>query len=111
VNPPPLKRQLRDPHGPWWDMQDRRNYGEPVHQDNDILGVFSLEEYTHSTAGKAALQLGAFVATVFALCAVTLQFYPDRPSAPREFEDGLERELGGPLAVKVGDPRLIYEPC
>lgn len=30
VNPPPQKRQLRDPYGDWWDKQGRRNYGEPV---------------------------------------------------------------------------------
>ena len=31
-----LKRQFRDPYGPdgegWWDPQERRNYGEPVHE-------------------------------------------------------------------------------
>lgn len=27
--------------------------------------------------------------------------YPDKQSAPREFEGGLERELGGPTAVRV----------
>lgn len=52
----PLKRSLRDPYGPgdgtrWWDPVERRNYGEPVHEDNDILGVFSTEEYTHFTPG------------------------------------------------------------
>jgi NADH dehydrogenase (ubiquinone) 1 beta subcomplex subunit 8 len=28
----PLKRQFRDPRGEWWDPQERRNYGEPVHE-------------------------------------------------------------------------------
>lgn len=27
-----LKRQFRDPHAEWWDPQERRNYGEPVHE-------------------------------------------------------------------------------
>ena len=27
--------------------------------------------------------------------------YPDKPSAPREFEEGLERELGGPGALRA----------
>lgn len=30
--------------------------------------------------------------------------YPDRPSFPREFEDGLERELGGAGATRVSSP-------
>lgn len=28
----PLKRQFRDPRAEWWDPQERRNYGEPVHE-------------------------------------------------------------------------------
>jgi NADH dehydrogenase (ubiquinone) 1 beta subcomplex subunit 8 len=102
-NPLPVKRQFRDPYGDWWDKQERRNYGEPVHEDNDILGMFSPEEYTHSTPGKAVFQIGCFVAAVFTLCGVVAMYYPDKPSAPREFEGGLERELGGPGAVRVSD--------
>lgn len=30
-------------------------------------------------------------------------FYPDKPSAPRTFPDGLEKELGGPNTVSVSD--------
>ncbi|KAI9733153.1 MAG: hypothetical protein M1818_007271 [Claussenomyces sp. TS43310] len=99
INPPPVKRQFRDPYGDWWDKQERRNFGEPVHEDNDILGMFSLEEYTHVTAGKAFFQLGCFIAAVFGLCGVVATVYPDKPSAPREFEGGLEKELGGLGAV------------
>ncbi|KAH8602779.1 hypothetical protein B0O99DRAFT_604282 [Bisporella sp. PMI_857] len=101
INPPRVKRQFRDPHGDWWDKQERRNYGEPVHEDNDILGMFSPEEYTWIKPGKGALQVGAFILATLALCGVVAITYPDRPSAPREFESGLERELGGPLATRV----------
>ncbi|KAM3065998.1 hypothetical protein ACMFMG_009781 [Clarireedia jacksonii] len=107
INPPRVKRQFRDPHADWWDKQERRNYGEPVHEDNDILGIFSTEEYTWVGPGKGALQLGAFVVAVFGLCGVVMMFYPDKPSAPREFPGGLEAELGGPNAVRArapGDP-------
>jgi NADH dehydrogenase (ubiquinone) 1 beta subcomplex subunit 8 len=34
----PLKRQFRDPRGQWWDPQERRNYGEPVHEVRTMLG-------------------------------------------------------------------------
>ena len=63
--------------------------------------MFSPEEYTHTKPGKGLFQLGCFVAAVFGLCGVVAMTYPDRPSAPREFEGGLERELGGPNAVRV----------
>lgn len=47
----PIKRQFRDPYAGWWDPQERRNYGEPVHEDNDVLGMFSPEAYTHYKPG------------------------------------------------------------
>lgn len=50
----PLKRQHRDPYADWWDPIERRNYGEPVHEDNDILGIFSTEDYTHFSPARGA---------------------------------------------------------
>ncbi|KAH8676662.1 hypothetical protein BGZ60DRAFT_526098 [Tricladium varicosporioides] len=100
-NPPPIMRQFRDPHADWWDKQERRNYGEPVHEDNDILGMFSPEEYTHFKPGWGAILLGTFVAGVFTLCGVVSIYYPDKPSYPKEYEGGLEKELGGPSAVRA----------
>lgn len=101
INPPRVKRQFRDPNADWWDKQERRNYGEPVHEDNDILGIFSPEEYTHQKVGTAGFQFGLFILSVLGLCTVVGMMYPDKQSAPREFEGGLERELGGPTAVRV----------
>lgn len=101
INPPRIKRQFRDPHADWWDKQERRNFGEPVHEDNDILGMFSPYEYTWTTAGKGLFQLGCFVAVFLSVVYVTKQIYPDRVAYPREFEDGLERELGGRGSMRV----------
>lgn len=98
-----MKRQFRDPHADWWDKQERRNFGEPVHEDNDILAVFSPEQYTHVTPKKAFLSIGTFVAVFLGLCGVVSLYYPDKPSAPRTFPGGLEKELGGPSAVSVSN--------
>lgn len=100
-NPPRIKRQFRDPHADWWDKQERRNFGEPVHEDHDILGMFSPYEYTWISPGKGALQFGAFVLTFLGVCYMVKLSYPDRPSYPREFEGGLEKELGGKGAIRV----------
>ncbi|KAL4784497.1 hypothetical protein BJX76DRAFT_327114 [Aspergillus varians] len=105
-NPPREKRAFRDPYAGWWDKQERRNFGEPVHEENEVLGVFSPEQYTHVTARKGFLHLGAFVATFLGFCGVVSLFYPDKPSTPRTYPDGLEKELGGPnalLARKAGE--------
>ncbi|KAL1848484.1 hypothetical protein VTK73DRAFT_10129 [Phialemonium thermophilum] len=104
INPPRIKRQFRDPHGDWWDKQERRNYGEPVHEDHDILGMMSPYEYTWVNTRKGLFQIGAFVATFLGLCWAVKLTYPDRPTYPREFEGGLEKELGGPGAVRARAP-------
>ncbi|KAM7192142.1 hypothetical protein V8F20_008977 [Naviculisporaceae sp. PSN 640] len=107
INPPRVKRQHRDPHGDWWDKQERRNFGEPVHEDNDVLGMFTTYDYTWISPGKGALQLGAFIALFVTVCLGIKQVYPDQPAYPREFEGGLEKELGGKGAVRArmpGDP-------
>lgn len=51
--------------------------------------------------GKGLFQIGCFVAVVLGLCGVVSMTYPDMPSYPREFEDGLEKEMGGSKVVKV----------
>nr|OQO31329.1 hypothetical protein B0A51_02103 [Rachicladosporium sp. CCFEE 5018] len=98
-----LKRQFRDPYGvdgkAWWDPQERRMYGEAVHEDNDILGIFSPDVYTHATPGWAAVQVACFVGAFCTLLAVVSRFYPDIPAVPRTFAGGLETELGGPKTM------------
>ncbi|TQS38378.1 hypothetical protein Golomagni_01117 [Golovinomyces magnicellulatus] len=120
INPPRIKRHFRDPHADWWDKQERRNFGEPIHEDNDILGMFSPHEASGSESLKIGLsiftkirclctmnyispdslfQIGCFISVVFGLAGVVRVFYPDRPSVAKRYEGGLERELGGPGVV------------
>lgn len=101
INPPRIKRQHRDPHAQWWDPQERRNFGEPIHEDNDVLGIFSPWEYTWTTTGPGLIMIGTFVATFLGVTGLVYLNYPDKPAYPREFEGGLEKELGGPGAVRV----------
>ncbi|KAH6958085.1 hypothetical protein BKA59DRAFT_236240 [Fusarium tricinctum] len=101
INPPRIKRQFRDPHANWWDPQERRNFGEPIHEDNDVLGIFSPWEYTWTTAGPGAVMVGTFIAVFMSVTGIVYLNYPDRPAYPRSFEGGLERELGGPGATRA----------
>jgi hypothetical protein len=66
-----------------------------------MLGMLSPYEYTWTTVGKGAVMFfTAVVAFMTAVAGVKLA-YPDRISYPREYADGLERELGGPGAIRV----------
>lgn len=105
-NPPAIKRQLRDPYGDWWDKQERRNYGEIVHEDNDLLGVFTPHDYTHFSSSKAFGLFGFFLLGVAGICGVTYIYYPDKPSVPKTYEGGLEKELGGETVVIVSSRSL-----
>ena len=109
VQPAPIKRQFRDPHADWWDKQERRNYGEPVHEDYDQLGMFTPYEYTWVSPKKGLAQVAMFIATFLGVCYTIKLTYPDRPAYPREFEGGLLRELGGSGATRVSPTELMQE--
>lgn len=101
IQPPPIKRQFRDPHGEWWDKQERRNYGEACHEDYDQLGMFTPYEYTWVSSRKGLMQIGVFLAALATVLYAVKLTYPDIPAYPREFEAGLDRELGGAGAIRV----------
>ncbi|RMZ87667.1 hypothetical protein DV736_g5106, partial [Chaetothyriales sp. CBS 134916] len=101
INPPAIKRSARDPYADWDDKQERRNFGEPVHEDNDILGVFSLHDYTHMTPARALLCWTVFIGAVTGLYYTVKTNLPDKPSYPKEYEGGLDRELGGAGSVRA----------
>lgn len=101
IQPPPIKRQFRDPYADWWDKQERRNYGEPAHEDYDTLGMFTPYAYTWVSPAKGLFQVGIFIATFLSVCYAIKLTYPDLAAVPREFEGGLEKELGGSGAVRV----------
>lgn len=112
MNPPADKRQFRDPYKGWFDPQERRAFGEPVHEDNDVLGVFGVEAYTHYPPGKAALCLGTAIAAFVGMCATIGYFFvPESPVPPKEFPGDLEKELGGPNTVSVSKHLAIRKAC
>lgn len=72
--------------------------------------MFSPYEYTWISPGKGALQFGAFVLTFLGVCYMVKLSYPDRPSYPRDFEGGLEKELGGKGAIRVSLDNAVNVP-
>lgn len=53
-------------------------------------------------SGKMGMAMWAFfLSCVGGLGFAVYSTYPDRPSAPKEYEGGLEAELGGPGALRV----------
>lgn len=107
VNPPKTPVQYRDPYAKWWDRQGRRNFGEPVHDDYDILGVVSPHHYDFATSRQVFTWWAGAFTVFFSVYGIVYLVYPENPAVPKDYEGGLERELGGPGAVRArrpGDP-------
>lgn len=54
------------------------------------------------TPGRGAVMWLGFLGCIGALSFAVYSTYPDRPAFPKEYEGGLDRELGGMGAVRVG---------
>ncbi|KAF7727964.1 hypothetical protein EC973_006852 [Apophysomyces ossiformis] len=92
-NLPRNSHQLRAPFG-WWDNQDRRNFNEAVHEEDEILGVWGPDIHTYSPY-KALGQLTLFFALVGGFSAFIYKVQPERPAIKRSYPfDGLKEELG-----------------
>lgn len=72
-----------------------------MHEDNEVLGIFALEDYTHMTPARGALLWAGFITAVLTVSFAVRATYPGKPSVPTEYEGGLEKELGGPAARRV----------
>lgn len=63
--------------------------------------MFTPYVYTWVSPAKGLVQIGIFIATFLSVCYAIKLTYPDTPAFPREFEGGLEKELGGSGATRV----------
>ncbi|CAO1635361.1 unnamed protein product [Sympodiomycopsis kandeliae] len=105
---PAISRQRRKYDKNYWDPQEKANFGETLHEQEDILGVFAPDLHPNVTPQSAARQLG-----VAALCFAgffTLIYYmtPEAPFVRRTYpRNGLAEELGNPQVA--GLPYGYYD--
>lgn len=99
-NLPRISAQTRGPFG-WDDPQDKRNFGEPIHEEDEIMGVWAPDLHTYSPY-KAASQFALFAAVFAGVAATVYKFYPDKVAVPRTYPyNGLTEEFG----AREGDIR------
>ncbi|WFD00116.1 hypothetical protein MYAM1_002862 [Malassezia yamatoensis] len=95
----PLDNQQFRPYSKkWWDPQDRRQFGETLHEQDDVLSMWSPDAY--KTPGPVALR--HFLMAVAGIAGFSYIIYVSQPEAPmlrKTFpRDGLASELGGSFA-------------
>ncbi|ODQ53442.1 hypothetical protein SAICODRAFT_7156 [Saitoella complicata NRRL Y-17804] len=93
---PAINAQFLSPHEKYWDQQGRRNFGEPLHEEADVLNIFTPDIHTVVTPRKAlALQAG-FAMIFVTIAGLVYLTWDGPPMVRRKYPyGGLERELGG----------------
>ncbi|KAG0242073.1 hypothetical protein BGW41_004889 [Actinomortierella wolfii] len=61
-NLPMYNQQWRDPAGGWWDPQDRRNFGETVPEEDEMLNIWSPDVWAFTPSYALKRMLAAAVA-------------------------------------------------
>jgi len=98
-------RQTLPAYG-WWDQQNRRNYGDPLHEQEDIVGMWG-PDAPHVPPPTALKHFGVAVLCWLAFAFSVSFFVPKRDAVPRSYPyDGLLLEQGGLEANKAP----VYEP-
>lgn len=91
--------QKRSPWG-WWDQQERKNFEEVVHEEEDRLGMWGPD--VHKVSGPKALGALALAAVIIYgfgqfISANTLDLRAARRTYPH---NGLEKALGGSIGAR-----------
>ncbi|GJE88688.1 Ndufb8, NADH dehydrogenase 19kDa subunit [Phanerochaete sordida] len=91
---PYVSKQRRSPFG-WDDPQMRRNFGEPPHEQEEILSMWGPDAPVVDPSRALRnfiLAVGTFTGIGFLCYAIQ----PEMPAVRREYPfDGLQKELGG----------------
>lgn len=95
--------QWRNYNPNYWDTQDRRNFGEPVQEQDDALNMWSPDKYKMPRQSAlfqflTAIGIGAVVSGLIYVSR------PQRPNVPKTFpRNGLAEELGDESARAPAD--------
>ncbi|KAG5520179.1 hypothetical protein PMAC_001256 [Pneumocystis sp. 'macacae'] len=92
-NIPFVSRQTRTPYdSSYFDITERRKFGEPLHEQDEILTMFSPDVHSHISPSKAFFHLLTFGFVVATFCSITYILRPKPFVMPREsFIKKLER--------------------
>ncbi|KAI9505309.1 hypothetical protein GGI25_003634 [Coemansia spiralis] len=85
----------RSPYVKWWDRQMRRNFGEPIQEQDEILNMWAPTQYWSpgwKQVGKMWAGAILIIGSVYYFIAKTR---PEAPYMRAYYPNGLKDELGG----------------
>ncbi|XP_059177018.1 NADH dehydrogenase [ubiquinone] 1 beta subcomplex subunit 8, mitochondrial-like [Physella acuta] len=111
---PAVSSQWRDPFEDYEFAADRRNYGEPVHADRDIVGLDQLDRNDHGrySYGEVFVRFLAIFAG-FVAAHTLLEPYPYfLPQMPKQYPfNNLYLERGGDPSLEPEVKHYSFEPA
>ena len=102
---PSYSRQWRNAYAKWDDPQERCNLDEPLHAEEEMMGIWAPDVHRISVS-SALVNLAVAFTGLGLVLATAASLAPSSPVVPRTFPfDGLTKELGGPgQGVKQASP-------
>ncbi|KAJ2782956.1 hypothetical protein H4R18_001972 [Coemansia javaensis] len=91
------------PQRGWWDRQNRRNFGEPIPEQDEILNMMAPTRYRAPGWRQIGKMWAGFVATIGGVYFLISQTRAERPYVRSFYPNGLKDELGGVPARTLAD--------
>ncbi|PVV01857.1 hypothetical protein BB560_003711 [Smittium megazygosporum] len=110
-NLPYIMNEERTPYG-WWDRQMRRNFGETVHENDEILNMHANSVYEHPPWSTILKQWIAFLGIIGGGIYLMSFTIIERPAIPRHYPyEGLKVETAGytPLTLQESIKKAMEE--
>ncbi|KAJ1779390.1 hypothetical protein LPJ77_001916 [Coemansia sp. RSA 2523] len=101
-NLPHIKAEERPQNG-WWDRQNRRNFGEPIHEHDEVLNMRSPTVYRSPGWKVVGRMWAGVIVTIGSIYYIISQARAERPYMRAFYPNGLKDELGGVPARTMAD--------
>ncbi|KAJ1958049.1 hypothetical protein GGI12_004840, partial [Dipsacomyces acuminosporus] len=79
----------------WWDRQMRRNFGEPIHEQDEILNMWAPTQYWSPGWKRVAKLWAGVILTMGSAYYVIAKTRLEKPYVRAFYPNGLKEELGG----------------
>ncbi|KAK0532810.1 hypothetical protein OC834_002458 [Tilletia horrida] len=100
---PPISLQRRRWSPNWWDGQEKRNFGETLHEQHDALSVWA-PDAAPIPPSQALFQFTLAGLAISAFCGLVYLTKFERVSVPRTYpRGGLQAEMGGTALAALSD--------